>query len=144
MKKDSLGFTLIELMIVVAIVGLLTAVALPSYNQYVVRANRSVAKADLMELRQWMERNYTLSNRYDKDPAGTAIAIPATMNRSPRGTGVKKYDIAFSVAPDQTTYTLRATPTSTQVDAECDWLSVTGASVMTIGGAGTVGNCWSR
>ena len=144
MKKNTLGFTLIELMIVVAIVGLLTAVALPSYRSYVVRASRGVAKADLMELRQFMERNYTLTNRYDQLPAGTTITITSLpFQVSPRS-GATKYNIVFGAGPTQTTYTLTANPTTTQVDAECGSLSVTGASVMTISGTGDPGNCWNR
>lgn len=144
MKINARGFTLIELMIVVVIVGVLSAIAIPSYQQYVVRANRSVAKADLMELRQWMERNYTLANRYDKLPSGTTLTIPTSMTRSPRGTGVKKYDIAFSAGPTESTYTIKATPTTAQVDAKCDWIAVTGASVFTIGGTGTLSECWDK
>ncbi|MEG1454952.1 MAG: type IV pilin protein, partial [Comamonas sp.] len=61
---SSRGFTLIELMIVVAIVGILSTVAFPSYQEYLRRAARSEAKAGLLQAAQWMERAATVSGVY--------------------------------------------------------------------------------
>ena len=65
LNKNSMGFTLIELMIVVAIVAFLASIALPSYRNFVVRANRAEAVADLSELASWLERQYTIFGSYD-------------------------------------------------------------------------------
>jgi type IV pilus assembly protein PilE len=78
------GFTLIELMITVAIVAILAAVALPSYRQYVIRANRSAAKAAMMDIAN-REQQFLLANRVyaDKDTLeanGYAVASEVSAN----------------------------------------------------------------
>jgi type IV pilus assembly protein PilE len=71
------GFTLIELMIVVAIIGILAAIAYPSYSDYVVRTRRAEAKKQLMEIAQMLERNYGLYGSYSqtKGAGGAVIFI---------------------------------------------------------------------
>jgi type IV pilus assembly protein PilE len=81
MNPKSKGFTLIELMITVAIVALITAVAVPSYRQYVMRANRADATTALLRLTASQERFYLQNNTYasaalldDAPPAGLGFA----------------------------------------------------------------------
>ena len=66
MKKQQ-GFTLIELMIVVAIVAILAAIALPSYNDYIVKSNRADAKVALMKYAQMQESYFVQNMSYSKD-----------------------------------------------------------------------------
>jgi len=99
------GFTLIELMVTVAIVGILASIALPSYSRYINQANRSDAKAVLLENVQFLERNYTEANKYNKDSAGNDISLPATT--SPKS-GTTLYNITAPTLT-ATTYTLTAT-----------------------------------
>ena len=106
------GFSLIELMIVVVIIGLISAVAYPSYSDHVTKSRRTDAQTVLMQASQFMERYYTENNRYDQDAGGTAVALPVFLRESPRDTGVKVYDIG--VAATATTYTLTATPKNAQ------------------------------
>jgi type IV pilus assembly protein PilE len=144
MTKISRGFSLIELVVTMVIIAILAAIAIPSYLQYVVKANRNVAKSDLMELQQFMERNYTLTNSYATLPSGTAITASALpFDNSPRS-GTADYAISFSAGPTASTYTLTATPNANQSDATCGALSVTNASVQTISGTGSATYCWSN
>ena len=79
------GFTLIELMIVVAIVAFLASIALPSYRNFVVRTNRAEAVSDLSELASWLERQYTIFGSYNN------LSMPnLPFSNSPR-TGTANY-----------------------------------------------------
>lgn len=107
--KHRNGFTLIELMVVITIVGILAAIAIPSYTRYIDQSNRSDAKATLLQLVQILERNYTEANSYQKlSDKTTDFTLPIT--RSPQ-TGTKLYDIAIS-NQSASTYTLTATRTA--------------------------------
>lgn len=103
------GFTLIEMMIVVAIMAILAAVAIPSYSSYVMRGRLTDAHAKLGDLRGQMER-YFLDNRTYQDTTGTlcgiddaAINMTATYNAD----GGRSFDITCAAATP-TTYTLTA------------------------------------
>jgi type IV pilus assembly protein PilE len=141
------GMTLIELMIVVVIIGILAAIAYPNYAQYVQRGNRAEAKSILLETTQFLERNYTLANRYDLDSVGNAVVLPFTT--SPKGSTAttKKYDItvAYGAAPAQT-FTLSATPRNSMVGDKCDTLTLTNTGVKGLSGSPTfsVSECWGK
>ena len=133
------GFTLIELMIAVVIVGLLAAIALPSYQAHVVRSNRAAAAACLTEMAQFMERNYTQNMRYN--PAG--FVLPDFQCATDLNA---RYQFS-SVAADlgQRTYTLQAVPTTLHTDARCQTLTLNQAGQKGAAGgfdANTVRNCW--
>lgn len=107
--QGNAGFTLIELMITVAVIGILAAIAVPSYFEYVQRATRAEAKAQLMEAAQFMQRFYSLHNGYDFQRDGrTAVVLPDSMKRSPR-TGAVRYQIKIA-SSSPTAYVLRAEP----------------------------------
>lgn len=107
--RYSSGFTLIELMVVVAVIGLLSMIAFPSYQEYLAKARRAEVRAILLEAGQWMERHYTENLKYDTNTAGTAIAdlFPSSLQQSPRDGG-GAYTIAVSAAAART-YTITAT-----------------------------------
>lgn len=134
------AFTLIELMIAVSIVGILAAIAYPSYQDQAMKTRRSDAKEALIELRQFMERVYTRTNRYDENPAGVALTLP--FNEAPKSGASKYYDIAFSALAAQR-YTLVATPKNQQSnDAKCATISIDEAGIKTFTGSGLISDCW--
>jgi type IV pilus assembly protein PilE len=140
--RISAGFTLIELMVVVAIVAVLTAIAYPAYTSYITRTHRVAAESCLSQYSNYMERFYTTNLRYDEDTAGTANTLPAIDCASSQQTGANyDYDLPAS-SLSVSTYVVRAVPTGSQLsrDTECGTLSLdqTGARKATGSGA----RCW--
>lgn len=134
MKKFRLqaGFTLIEVMIVVVIIGVLAAIAYPSYLESVSKGRRAQAAADLAELAQNLERWHTINANY-----GT-YAIPARLQRSPQQ-GPVFYTLAAARA--QNTFTLTATPANAQAGDRCGNFTLNQAGTKGVSSA-SVGECW--
>jgi type IV pilus assembly protein PilE len=136
-KRHQLGFTLIELMIVVAIIGILAAVAYPSYTESVKRGDRSAARAALLEAQQFMERFYSANSRYTKNDAGEAPDLPTRLQLVP--SEGPKYGLSIS-AVGVNSYTLTATPTTSD---KCGDLTLTNTGVKGRSASGpTVQECW--
>lgn len=140
-RSQAAGFTLVELMIVVAIVAILSAIAYPSYQEHVIKSRRATAQTCLLELAQFMERFYTTNMRYDQTPSGAAVSLPATSCRTDLGAF---YTFGFAAGqPQATTYTLEAVPKGAQNDPKCGTLGVNQQGVKTKSGtAASVSECW--
>lgn len=133
------GFTLIELMIVVAIIGILAAIAYPSYQQYVLRANRSEAQAILSETAQLMERRFTTCGTYGTNATCATAAAPTSAVQPVGATGSAiRYNIDFSAGPSATAFTLRAAPTTAQASDTCGTLTLSNIGIQTP----TTAGCW--
>ena len=133
MRRLNVGFTLIELMIVVAIVGILAVVALPSYRDYVLQANRGDAKAELMRLSQEQEKWRASNTTY-----GTLANL---------GGGVTLANYALTVPENTgTAFTITATATGEQLtgDTDCKTFSIdeAGATTSTDSTDAASTGCW--
>jgi type IV pilus assembly protein PilE len=147
--RRNFGFTLIELMIVVSIIGILAGIAIPSYQDSVRKSRRADAKAALLGLVNAMERHMTESNSYCDAAlnSGTAIANcgsatedtgSASIFNIPNETS-RFYTITISAA-SPSTYTLSAAPAGAQIGDSCGTLSITQTGAKSVSGTAT--NCW--
>ena len=117
-KHSGKGFTLIEVMIVVAIIGIIAAIAVPSYQSYVQRSRCELIKADLVELAQFMERVYSTRFDYRVDDGSGGVTAPALpFSQSPRDDDQAAFTIAFDGNVEQSSYTLKATPETGMLDS---------------------------
>lgn len=143
MRRPMPGFTLIEVMIVVVIVGILASIAYPSYVEHVVRSRRASAAACLHDHAQFMERFNALNLRYDRDTAGNAVALPALACVADLNSGQTHYSFTLTNLA-AATYTVNAVPQGNQAsrDTKCGTLSLTQAGVRSHGGPGSDRDCW--
>jgi len=153
--KKSTGFTLIELMITVAIIGILASIAYPSYQDSVRKSRRADAKGVLLGLTNAMERRFTEKNSYcDAALAtgGTAVTgcgaatedtgTPSIYTIPPETTSF--YTVTISAAT-ASSYTLSAARTGAQSNEKCGSLTLTNTGVKGVTGADTgitAADCW--
>lgn len=139
MNKFQNGFTLIEIMIVVIIVSILAAIAVPIYSSYVERSRRVDAMGLLMDCQQKMERYYSVNNTY----VGATIGAAATDTCVP-SSAQGFYVVSFSANPNADSYVLQATPQGIQAnDSKCGSYSLSAAGVKGVVNASqTAAQCW--
>ena len=130
------GFTLTELLIVIAIVAILASIGYPAYNDQVQKTRRATAQAKVVELASFMERWYTENFNYQTSSTDTSPpTLPFT--ESPKDGGNKFYDLTLATS-DATSYTLTATPKGGQSSDKCGTMTYNHRGTTTA----AVANCW--
>ena len=130
--RRQMGFSLIEIMIAVAVVGIISAIAIPSYSSYVQRSARTDAKSLLMENTQFMERYFTTNNTY------VGATLPNTVSPKGASGSAIRYNISFPADPTAGSYTVQAVPVNAQASDSCGTLSISNTGAQTP----TTAGCW--
>ncbi len=128
-RDRAAGFTIIELMVVVAIVAIVAVIAVPAYTEHVARARRGDGMDALMNTAHRLERCYTQYGTYTDAACG--VALPLT---SPEG----YYSISANPL-NATDFTLEAAPQNAQADDKCETLTLTHTGVR---GTTSALDCW--
>lgn len=130
MNARAAGFTLVELLVCLALIGILLGLALPAYREHIQRVRRVDAQRSLVELAQSLERFHT--------SRGTYIGATLPFDRSPREAGKAYYRLAFASGPDESGYVLQAEPLGAMTEDACGVLTLADSGLR---GAATEG-CW--
>lgn len=128
-SRKMAGFTLIELMIVVTIIGILAAVAVPAYQDYIRRGKRAEARAELLKAEGWLERFFTENNTYTNNAANNANTVFTDRFPVIPNTGAVNYNVGLVVTP--TAFTITATPTGSMAGDVCGTYSKTNVGTLT-------------
>jgi len=142
------GFTLIELMIVVAIIGILTAIAVPSYLQHVTKSNRAAAESFMLRISNLEEqvildmRSYVAVSANANFPNAPTAGSPGLNTIIP--SSVSKYYNVVITLPTTASYLITATPVGSQLtaDTKCANLTLDQTGAKGISGTGSAANCW--
>lgn len=138
------GFTLMELMIVVTIIGILAAIAYPSYQDQVRKSRRADCEGAIVGLGNAMERFYSVNNTYLGAAAGGAnTGAPAIYATSCPVDGNTAYYNMTIQAATASTYSLQAVPLGVQLNDRCGTLTLTNTGLKGITGA-TAGVTWQQ
>lgn len=140
LRRTARGFSLIELMVVVVIVSILAAVALPSYQNSVAKSRRTVAKTALLDLAARQEKYFSTMNQYTTDLTGTGstgLGIPTTALKD-GSNNLYTLSVVVNNATNPPTFTATATATGSQSSDSCGNFTVNNFGQQTP----TTTGCW--
>jgi type IV pilus assembly protein PilE len=144
-RREQLGVTLMELLTVLVIIAILSAIAVPSYRQYTLRANRSEAKTTLLFLSSALERCYTRFNSYvytGNAATGCTVNFPQT---SENGLYTISAAPMAGEADMTSTFVLTATPQGAQTqDTGCATLTLDSTNAKGSTGTKSANECWGK
>lgn len=121
MTRQAKGFTILELLTVVAIIGVISMVAFPSYQNYVRKGKRAEGRIALLTAVQMEERYFTTNNTYTATLSAAGILSYSGTNASSAAYTITIVPAAGGIA---TGFTAKATPTGNFVDTECNILTI--------------------
>ncbi|MEG1202744.1 MAG: type IV pilin protein [Comamonas sp.] len=135
------GFTLVELMITVAVVGILAAIAYPSYQDYVRKSRRVDAKNTLLDLASRQERFFSVNNKYSL--AAADLGYSALPYDVPSSGNSSYYQLSIASTDSGKTWTATATPTGAQAKDVCSSYTLSDKGTRANGGTGASRtDCW--
>lgn len=141
------GFTLIEIMMVIAIIGILAAIALPGYEQYVTRSKRGLAKSAIVQVMDLQAQFFVDNKAFTTDLTDLGYAENGFgINRSGKEVAStstdRVYIIQLASGASATAFTMEAVPQLAQAtkDSKCGTLKITHTGVKSVSGSGT--DCW--
>jgi type IV pilus assembly protein PilE len=135
MKPRAAGITLVELLVVVTIIGIISSIAFPSYRNYVMRANRSDAKAATLAMATHLERCFTRYTAYNHDDC------PVVITGVPSGEG----HYTVTAVRTATTFTITATPVGAQAEDPCGSFTLNASNEKNVSGdTQSAASCWQR
>lgn len=137
--RASAGFTIIEMLITVAVIAIVAAIGYPSYTKYLARGNRSAAESFMLEVASRQERYLVDARQYASDLTALGMSVPSSVSSN--------YTVTITdVASSPAAYTVKAVPTGGQatIDVACGTLTITAAGVKDATGTSGAATCWSR
>ncbi len=146
--RAAAGFTLIELMVTVAIVAILATIAVTSYSSQVQKSRRTDARSALLDLAGREEKLFSTTNAYSANPADLGYGAQGStfpMNITDSSGGTSYYSVNVVVGNPPVAYTITATPINSQAsDTACTSLSIDQTGTQTYTGSGTHIDCWGN